>query len=114
MARTVTDEQRDVCNRIGADCFGLDTSLKVGIALESLDQIPIHAVRLKEENGTTGWYIWGGEYSNDLDFYSPLCAAHLPKYLPSVLKYLALPPGYRFIIDHKGYEDIWFDSELIT
>lgn len=26
-------------------------------------------------------------------------------------KYLALPPGYRFLIDENGYEDVWQDNE---
>lgn len=33
--------------------------------------------------------------------------------LPEVLPYLELPPGYRFIIDGKGYEDVWFDESLL-
>ena len=47
-----------------------------------------------------------GEFSEAEDFYKPIHAQHLSKYLPMVEKYLALAPGYRFIIDADGYEDV--------
>jgi hypothetical protein len=33
---------------------------------------------------------------------------------PAVLKYLALPVGWRFQIDGQDYEDIWFDGSLLN
>jgi hypothetical protein len=33
--------------------------------------------------------------------------------LPQVREYLALPPGYRFLIDGTGYEDLWSDSSRL-
>jgi len=39
---------------------------------------------------------------------------HLPEYLPEALRYLDLPPGYRFQIDRSGYEDVWFDPVLAS
>jgi len=114
MSNVLTSEQESVCAKHESECYGIDSSLKVGIALNTLDQIPIHALRLKEEGDTTGWYIWGGEYSDSDDFYQPLCVEHLQKHCPQIIKYLALAPGYRLIIDNKGYEDVWFDAEIIA
>ena len=34
-------------------------------------------------------------------------------YLPQIIEYLDLPPGYRFLIDDNGYEDVWFDPKLM-
>jgi hypothetical protein len=31
-----------------------------------------------------------------------------------VLKYLGLPAGWRFQIDEKGYEDVWFDESILN
>ncbi|WP_456236598.1 immunity protein Imm33 domain-containing protein [Chryseobacterium carnipullorum] len=31
-----------------------------------------------------------------------------------MIKYLGLPAGNRFLIDDKGFEDVWFDENLLT
>ena len=86
---------------------------KLGIALKTIGKEPINGLRHKEENGTNGWYIWCGEkLSNDPDFFSPLHVEHIAEYLPLIIEYLALPPGYRFLTDGINYEDVWFDGEL--
>ena len=46
-------------------------------------------------------------------FFSPLHFEHIDQYLPEISGYLNLPPGWRFLIDAKGYEDIWFDEHLL-
>lgn len=40
-----------------------------------------------QEDGTTGWFIWSGEYEEKGDFFKPLCAEHLLKLKPEVIKY---------------------------
>lgn len=63
---------------------------------------------------TTGWYIWaGGEMSEDPNFFVPLHVSHLQEWCPSAVRYLDLPPGWRFQIA-PGHEDVWFDPELLT
>ena len=87
---------------------------KLGIALSTLGQIPINGMRVAPENGTNGWYIWCGEkLSSNADFFDPIHVEHIVKYLPQLQAYLGLPPGYRFLINNNGYEDIWYDSSLL-
>lgn len=86
----------------------------IGLAIESLDQGIIHGLRHKPKNGTNGWYIWSGDYSDAPDFFKPICVEHLNNYINKDLKeYLDLPPGYRFLLDGNNYEDVWFDHRLI-
>jgi hypothetical protein len=88
---------------------------KLGIAISTIGQLPINGLRHKPENGTNGWYIWCGMELSDADeFFSPLHVEHIADYLPEVAGYLDLPPGYRFQIDGKNYEDVWFDAELLN
>jgi hypothetical protein len=88
---------------------------KLGLAVTTLGKMPINGLRLKEENGTNGWYIWcGSEMSKADDFFSPLHIEHVESYLPQIKGYLELPPGYRFLIDNNNYEDVWFDPDLIN
>ncbi|OWJ61632.1 immunity protein Imm33 domain-containing protein [Paraburkholderia caledonica] len=108
----MSSDQRDVCQRFGAEYMPPEASQKVGISIASLAKVPLHAVRLIPENGTCGWYIYGGEYSTDADFYQPLYAVHLLERCPGIVRYLALPPGWRVLLA-PDYEDVWFDGGLL-
>jgi hypothetical protein len=106
--------QQSICRRYGAEFVPLDASCKVGVSDGALrgDQ-PLNGLRHPPERGTTGWFIWAGtELSADPDFFKPLHLYHLRDDCPTVLPYLALPPGWRFLIA-EGHEDVWFDASLL-
>lgn len=105
-----------ICTRYNITPQKPPAGSKLGIALGTLGQLPIHGLRLPETMAANGWYVWCGEseQSTAEDFYSPLHIEHVADYLPIIEPYLSLPPGYRFIIDNRGYEDVWFDSALLT
>ena len=87
---------------------------KLGLALTTLGNSPIHGLRVLPTESTNGWYIWcGGEMSHANDFFAPLHVEHLAEYLPAAVEYLGLPPGYRFLIDGANFEDVWFDAALL-
>jgi hypothetical protein len=87
---------------------------RLGIALDTLSLQPVNGLRLPAQRGSSGWFIYGGVAPLDKpDFYQPLCVAHLRKYCEIALPYLCLPAGWRFQIDDQGYEDVWFDAELL-
>lgn len=87
---------------------------KLGIALDTLSKRPINGLRHKPKSGTNGWYIWGGDELSDADdFFSPLHTEHIDDYIPQIIGLLGLPPGYRFLIDDNGYEDIWLDGSIL-
>ncbi|TDM05502.1 MAG: hypothetical protein C4K60_12105 [Ideonella sp. MAG2] len=107
----INEIQANICLKFGSDLCEIDPNGKIGIALASLNLSPIYGVRVKPENGTEGWYIWAGERSDEHDFFQPVHAAHIIDLLPEAAPYLALEPGYKFIIDRDGYEDVWRDEE---
>ena len=75
---------------------------------------PINGLRHKLEGDTTGWYIWAGEeFSFDNDFFLPLHLEHFITKYPTVIKYLGLAPGWRFLIA-DNYEDVWEDTSLLN
>jgi len=47
------------------------------------------------------------------DAFVPLHVEHIPEWHPALERYLALPPGWRFLIA-RNYEDIWFDPTLLN
>mgnify|MGYP006883223029 CR=1 len=111
VSKTVTTEQGAVCARFGSEVVPCDPELKLGIALTTLHLLPPRALRHRQENGTCGWYIYGGEYSSDTDFFEPLRVAPIDKYCPAIVPYLALAPGWGVVLA-PGYEDVWFDERI--
>lgn len=108
-------EQKDICVKYSQDFFATSEELKVGISANIKSGImPITGLRYFPEGDTSGWYIWAGEYSDADDFFKPMHIFHLFEIFPEIVKYLGLPPGNRFVIDDKGYEDVWFDEGLLV
>jgi hypothetical protein len=74
---------------------------------------PINGLRHPPEGDTTGWFIWAGtELSSADDFFLPNHVEHLEEWAPQAIKYLGLPPGWRFLVT-DDYEDVWFDAKLL-
>lgn len=111
---TVTDEQRAVCERYGAEPQPPEPGSRLGLALpDEPETWPLNGLRHPAEAGTNGWYLWAGtEFREDPDFFEPLHVEHLATRLPAAVPYLALPPGWRFLIA-PGHEDVWFDESLL-
>lgn len=105
---------QSVCEWVGATPSPPTAGSKVGIALGSLGNGPINGLRHPASGDTNGWYIWCGEWSTADDFFSPLHVEHLAQYVPPVLEYLDLPPGYRFLVADPDFEDVWFDESLVA
>jgi hypothetical protein len=103
----------DICIKFGSKPLPPLATEKVGIALQTLHLLPLNALRHQPENGTSGWYIWGGgELPTAPDFFQPLHFSHLPQHLPNLLPYLSLAPGWRVLLA-PGHEDVWYDEALL-
>ena len=107
------DKQRALCKAHKSIWNPINKKLSLAISA-NLDKDPISGLRLPAENGTTGWFIWTGEYSEAHDFFQPMSAEDLLQQRPALIKYLGLDIGFRFLVDSNGHEDIWFDEELKT
>jgi hypothetical protein len=107
-------EQKFICQKYNAPFLDTPATLKVGIALNVKRVLwPINGLRHPPEGDTSGWYIWAGEeFSDDPNFFVPLHIKHLPDWRPDIIKYLGLPPGWRFLIA-LDYEDVWEDKSLL-
>lgn len=107
------DTQTSLGKRYGAILHPNQPHSKVGIALATLGQQPINGLRHPPKDGTSGWYIWGGErFSSAVDFFQPVHIEHLDEFLPTIIPYLGLPAGWRFQVA-PGHEDVWFDPDLL-
>jgi hypothetical protein len=112
----VNKEQEKICSLYNVNPIGVNNKSIVGISLnvKDISLLPLNGLRHKEGEGTSGWYIWAGfDYSDDPDFFVPLHVEHLSVWRPEIIKYLALPPGFRFLIGENDFEDIWYDEHLL-
>lgn len=89
--------------------------LKVGVSrslLGSECSWPVHGLRHPPESGTSGWFCWTGDLSEDSDFFVPIHLSHLVERLPELADFLDLPPGSRFLVA-PDYVDVWEDDSLL-
>ncbi|MEJ0001951.1 MAG: hypothetical protein WDN09_02105 [bacterium] len=111
------EEQKKITEKFGIKFFPSNPQSMIGISKEIKEGIfPIHGLRHTPEGVGTGWFIWAGDGEIPQDngtFFSPIHAEHIFQENPLFAKYLGLPPGWRFLIDDKGYEDVWFDEKLL-
>src|SRR5579872_5645688 len=100
MEEDAKSQQKEICKKYNVDFFDAPSNFKIGISRNIKEgALPINGLRHNPEGDTTGWYIWAGEnLSSDADFFIPLHIEHLEEWCPMVIKYLGLPPSYRFLI----------------
>ncbi|SHF77965.1 hypothetical protein SAMN05443575_0878 [Jatrophihabitans endophyticus] len=110
----MTTDQRLIANRFSVDPVPPCEGAEIGVARNVRDDLwPVNGMRHPVTDGVAGWYIWAGEtLSNASDFFVPLHVRHLREWCPVVFPYLALPPGWRFLLA-PGYEDVWYDGDLL-
>ena len=106
------EKQKNICEKYKSKWKPISRNLKVGIS-ENLNLEKLNGLRHKTEKGKVCWYIWSGDYSENDDFFKPICAEHLLQKNPKIIKYLGLDDGFRFLITESGYEDVWFDENLL-
>jgi hypothetical protein len=107
-------DQKSVCEKYGAQYVPCDANHKLGISKNFAPKnFPINGLRHPLTKGATGWYIWSGEeFSLEPDFFLPVHVAHLNEQCVEIVKYLGLPPGWRFLFA-PSQEDVWFDEKLL-
>jgi len=108
-----TSDQLEMCRKHGVPPDAPDSLTKLGISRSfSSREFPLNGLRHPAEEGTNGWFLWSGEeLSTDPDFFVPLHAMHVDDHCPEIKKYLALPPGWRFLYA-PDQEYVWFDESL--
>lgn len=112
MADLIEDMQ-SVCTRFGSDFTPTGPESIAGVADNVGSGLwPVNGMRHRQ-GSTSGWFLWAGEELSDAnDFFKPTHVRHLVDRCPEVMRYLALAPGFRFLVA-PGYEDVWMDSDLL-
>jgi hypothetical protein len=112
--KELEERQKAVCTRFGTEYCPPEPKSIFGCALSTLASAgPLNGLRHPVEKGTSGWFIWRGvTLSSEDSFFQPLHLEHALEECPEALDFLALPPGWRFLVDGE-YVDVWFDASLL-
>ena len=103
--------QKSICEKYNSEWKPINKKINIGLS-KNYDLEPINGLRHSAEKGTSGWFIWFGEYSEEPNFFQPICAEHLLNICPKIIDFLGLEVSYRFQIDRNGYEDVWKDENI--
>src|SRR2546427_8813580 len=111
--QNIQKQQIEFCQRYSEQCLPPSPDSKLGFALLTQGLLPINGLRHPPQGETNGWYVWcGEELSSDEDFFAPMHTYHLADHCRPALKFLGLPPGYRFLLA-GDYADVWYDESLL-
>ena len=110
----VEASQLETCRKHGVECVPSDLNSKLGVSDNFFSgELPLNGLRHPLSGDTCGWYLWAGETLSDAtDFFKPLHVSHLLERNAAIMRFLSLPPGWRFLVAND-YEDVWFDSTLL-
>lgn len=72
----------------------------------------IDAVRYPSPDHMTGWWLTTVLYDGDIDSLETIHYYHVAFKRPEVIKFLALPFGFRFFSGGDG--ETWFDKDVIS
>jgi hypothetical protein len=110
----IQEAQKTTCQKHEVEFVPVTDTTISGFAQSTLGLSPVNGLRHPAQNSTSGWYIWcGEEFSTSADFFAPVHTKHLYDDLPQIAPFLALPPGYRFLVS-ENHVDVWFDQNLLS
>jgi hypothetical protein len=96
---------QEICAHYGSEFLPPGPHDRAGVALETLQLLPLNVRRVTPEHGHSGWYVWGGEgRSSEIGFFQPLPVARLLERCPQVMPFLALTPGWRVQWRPESYQ----------
>lgn len=112
MHKDIIEEQKLVCEQYGSAYRAVNDQDVIAIAVKSLTEESIVGIRNLPDSDGIAWFIYGGELDDADDFFQTMSVKELEEVFPEALPFLALDTGYRFLIDHDEYEDVWREGEL--
>jgi hypothetical protein len=104
-------EQREMCKRFNVMPSFPTFSQKIVISNGVYEGLPIEAVRYPSPNHMTGWWLTTEQYDGNVKSLMAVHYFHVAFKRPDLIKYLALPNGYRFFAGKE--EDIWYDQKVL-
>lgn len=108
----VVTEQKEECDNYNAiPLFPLFSQMIV-VSAGVLEGKDIDAVRYASPAHMTGWWLTTELYDDDIKSLKTIHYYHLAFKRPDIIRYLALPFGFRFLSGDQM--DVWFDEKGLS
>jgi hypothetical protein len=89
-------EQKDPCKAVGASFSPPKLGQLIVISDGVYEGLPVDGVRYRAPEHMTGWYLMTEKFTGDIETLRTEHAADVFANRPDLVRYLALPAGYRF------------------
>ncbi len=113
-SKKITVEILEVCATHNVNPVLVDNNQLVAVSEGVLEGDLVEGVRYNSPEHMSGWWLTTEKYNGDINTIKTEHFYHLLEKRPDLVKYLALPYGFRFF--QKGYKDgpekIWFDEKI--
>ncbi|WP_010604482.1 immunity protein Imm33 domain-containing protein [Pseudoalteromonas maricaloris] len=103
--------QQECCENYRAQYTPVDEEQMVVISDGVYEGLPLEGVRYPSPDHMSGWWLTTDEYNGDTSSLKTVHFTHIVEHRPEVAIYMALPPGYRFMLGGQE-EHVWFDEEV--
>lgn len=108
----MVNSQETECKNRGLTPVFPTFSQKIVISKGVYEGCSVEAVRYPSPIHMTGWWLTTEQYNDDINSLMTVHYYHVVFKRPDIVKYLALPFGYRFYLEPETTE-IWFDNEVL-
>ncbi|MCM3630406.1 hypothetical protein M3194_24030 [Paenibacillus glycanilyticus] len=108
----VVQEQKQECQKYGANPqFPIFNQMMV-ISKGVYEGLAVDAVRYPSPDHMSGWWLTTDLYDENIESFMNVHYYHVAFMRPEIIKYFALPYGYRFY-KTDNEQDIWFDEDAL-
>ncbi|NQX64194.1 hypothetical protein HQN88_35725 [Paenibacillus qinlingensis] len=108
----VVQEQKQECQKFGATPLFPIFNQMIVISKCVYEGLAVEAVRYPSPELMSGWWLTTDLYDDNVQSLMTVPFHHLALMRPEIIKYFALPFGYRFYISDKE-QDIWFNENAL-
>jgi hypothetical protein len=109
----VVSEQKHECSKIGVTPSFPAFNQMIAISKGVYEGLPTEAVRYPSPVHMSGWWLTTDLYNEKIESMMIVHYYHVAFKRPDVVKYLALPFGYRFLVG-AGNDDVWYDPKTLV
>jgi hypothetical protein len=108
LALTYWRDQHDFCVEVGAQFAPPRADKKAAISAGVYEGEPVEAVRYPSPEHMSGWWLTTDRYNGDIKSLQVVHLYHVSAARPELVRYLALPYGWRFASGGQA----WFDERV--
>jgi hypothetical protein len=109
-ALTYWRDQHLLCEKYGADFNPPKPTMLAAVSDGVLEGDAVEAVRYPSPEHMSGWWLTTNRYNGNIKSLKCLHLLHVTAARSDLVRYLALPDGYRFNL--VGGERVWFDEAV--